>query len=112
MVCAVIAGDYVGHPIRKGPKGIAIADGFKLIYLTKDNVKSYKIITEDICKSAASGISRGIVDGALLGPVGLLEGTLEKNKDVYHMAIQFRDSKRSLLEVDDIIYRQLVKDLS
>jgi len=111
MLCTVIAGDYEGHPIRKGPKGIAIGDGFKLVYLTKDYVKSYKLITEDICKSAASGIPRGIVDGALLGPVGLLEGMLAKNKGVYQMAVQFRDSKRSLLEVDDIIYKQLVKDL-
>jgi len=111
MLCTIIAGDYKGHQIRKGPKGIAIGDGFKLIYLTKDNVKSYKIITEEICKLAASGIARGIVDGALLGPVGLLEGVSAKNKDVYQMAIQFRDNKRSLIEVDDNIYKQLVKDL-
>jgi len=109
MLCSVIAGDYIGHPIRKGPKCIAVGDGFKLIYLTKDNVKSYKIITEDMCKTAASGIAKGIVDGALLAPVGLLVGI--SNKDVYHIAIQFRDSKRSLLEVDDIIYKQIVKDL-
>lgn len=111
MLCSVIAGDYQGHAIQKGTKGVAIGNGFKLIYLTKDNVKSYEVITEDICKSAASGVSRGIVDGALLGPVGLLTGLSVKNKGIYQMAVQFRDGKKSLLEVDDKFYKDLMKEL-
>lgn len=111
MLSSVIAGDYQGYAVKKGPKGVAVGKGFKLIYLTKDNIESYEIITEDIRKSAASGISRGIVGGALLGPVGLLAGLSAKNKGIYQIAIQFKDGKKSLLEVDDKIYKQLIKDL-
>jgi hypothetical protein len=37
-------------------------------------VKSYELITDEHRKSAASGVARGIVGGALLGPVGMLAG--------------------------------------
>lgn len=51
----------------------------------------------------------GAVGGILLGPVGLLAGLSAKNKDIYQIAIQLKDGKRSLLEVDDKICKALVK---
>lgn len=111
MINSIIAGDYEGHVVQKGPKGVTISKGFKLIYLTKENVESYEVITEDIRKSAASGVSRGIVGGAILGPVGLLAGLSAKNKGAYQVAIQFKDGKKSLLEINDKVYKQLIKDL-
>jgi len=82
------------------------------VKLNKDTVDSYELITEEHRKSAASGIARGLVGGALLGPVGLLAGGLSaKNKGTYQVAIQFKDGKRSLLEIDDKIYKGLIKAL-
>ena len=50
--------------------------------------------------------------GALLGPVGLLAGGLSaKNKGAYQIALAFKDGKRSLIEVDDKIYKALVASL-
>lgn len=108
---AVIAGDYVGKVISTTVQGIYIMMGFmKTLYLTKDNVENYEIITDEHRKSAASGVARGLVGGALLGPVGLLAGGLSaKNKGIYQIAIQFRDGKKSLIEIDDKIYKVLVK---
>ena len=108
----VIAGDYAGKQVLGG--GIAqagISLGLvKQLYLNSTIVESYELITDEHVKSAASGIVRGLVGGALLGPVGMLAGGLSaKNKGIYHVAIQFKDGKRSLLEVDDKIYKAIIQ---
>ena len=73
-------------------------------------VDSYELITDEHRKSAASGIARGLVAGALVGPVGLLAGGLSaKTKGIYQVAIQFKDGKRSLVEVDDKVYKAIVR---
>lgn len=112
----VIAGDYEKHGVY--PYGF-IGDKVRLstgrnefIFLNKDTVETYEVITDEHRKSAASGIGRGIVGGALLGPVGLIGGALSaKNKGTYQVAIQFKDGKKSLLEIDDKVYKALVKSM-
>ncbi|WP_102274099.1 hypothetical protein [Cytobacillus massiliigabonensis] len=107
----VIAGDYEGsivmgfvtpgiYPTPKTP-----------IELTKENVNSYEVITEEHRKSAASGITRGLVGGALLGPVGLLVGLTAKTKGTHVIAIEFKDGKKSLIEIDEKLYKALIKRL-
>lgn len=109
----VIAGDYLGKGLILGMGKPSLVVGFgKNYYLTKDVVESYELITDEHRKSAASGVARGLVGGALLGPVGLLAGGMSaKNKGVYQVAIQFKDGKKSLLEVDDKMYKALVRTL-
>ena len=112
MVSMVIAGEYKGSSISVGFSSIKFCKGFKRIKLDKSNVESYELITEEHRKSAASGIGRGLVGGALLGPVGMLGGALSaKNKGRYQLAIQFKDGTKSLLEVDDLTYKALVSIL-
>lgn len=108
----VIAGDYEGKKVDGGGLSLAfIMDGMlKTINLDSKNVKTYELITDEHRKSAKSGVARGIVGGALLGPVGMLAGGISaKNKGIYQVAIEFTDGKRSLLEVDDKIYNAIVK---
>lgn len=109
----VIAGDYEGRGIIAVLGQVSIVVGFgKNYYLTKDVVDSYELITDEHRKSAASGVARGLVGGALLGPVGMLAGGLSaKNKGIYQMAIQFKNGKRSLIEIDDKIYKAIIKIL-
>ena len=106
----VIAGDYIG-------KGVSRIGGVVQIYLDRKNyilldkyeIDSYDVITEETTKSAASGVARGAVGAALLGPVGLLAGMSAKNKGVYTIAIRFKDGKKSLIEVDEKIYKEFIK---
>lgn len=107
----VIAGDYEGKVVGRGGSIAFISIGLiKSIDLNKKNVASYELITDEHKKSAASGVARGLVGGALLGPVGMLAGGISaKNKGIYQVAIEFTDGKRSLLEVDDKIYNAIVK---
>lgn len=109
----VIAGDYVGKNVVQAAGACSISLGFmKVLLLNKGTVESYEVITDEHRKSAASGVSRGIVGGVLLGPVGMIGGALSaKNKGTYQVAVQFKDGKRSLLEVDDKAYKALVKSL-
>lgn len=73
-------------------------------------VESYELITDEHRKSAKCRIARGLVGGALLGPVGILAGGMSaKSKGIYQVAIQFKDGKRSLLEVDDKIYKAIIQ---
>jgi len=108
----VIAGDYEGKMIINllGNAAISISFG-KCINLDKTTVESYEVITEEHRKSATSGITRGLVGGALLGPVGLLAGLTAKNKGTHVLAIEFKDGKRSLLEIDEKFYKQLVQKM-
>lgn len=107
----VVAGDYIDKPIVRVGMFASIAVGIfkKNVDLDKNNIASYELITDEHRKSAASGIARGLVGGALLGPVGLLAGLSAKNKGIYQVAIQFKDGKRSLIEVDDKIYNAIIQ---
>ncbi|WP_273483606.1 hypothetical protein [Desulforamulus ruminis] len=107
----VMAGDYVGKSLIGTGGIIQIVVGFaKTVALDKTTVESYELVTDEHRKSAASGVARGLIGGVLLGPVGLLAGGLSaKNKGIYTIAISFKDGKKSLLEVDDKLYKSLIK---
>jgi hypothetical protein len=109
----VIARDYNGKNVVQAAGACSIAVSlFKPLLLNKNSVETYEVITDEHRKSAAGGIGRGIVGGALLGPVGLIGGALSaKNKGTYQVAIQFKDGKKSLLEIDDKVYKALVKSM-
>lgn len=109
----VIAGDYEGSRISSTFGAVYIQSGFTSQYsLDKNNVEAYEVITEERRKSAASGAARGLVGGFLLGPVGMLAGGLSaKNKGTYQIAIKWKTAGKSLIEVDEKIYKSLVKSL-
>lgn len=109
---AVIAGDYEGKKFVNSSKGIILAISLtKSITLNKDTVESYEVMDESSKTSAVSAVSRGLVGSFLLGPVGLLAGISAKKKGVHVVAIQFKDGKKSLIEIDDKLYKTLMKTL-
>jgi hypothetical protein len=109
----VIAGDYEGKNIvgKPGMKHPVIALGMiKSIPMNNETVETYELITDEHVKSAASGVARGLVGGALFGAVGMLAGVSSgKNKGIFQVAVQFKDGKKSLIEIDDQAYKALVK---
>ncbi len=107
----VIAGDYNGSIVGQALGQPYISTGFaKSIHLNNSDVESYELITDEHRKSAKSGVARGLVGGVLLGPVGMLAGGMSaKSKGIYQVALQFKDGKRSLVEIDDKIYKSIIK---
>ncbi|MBD8037085.1 hypothetical protein H9635_10040 [Solibacillus sp. A46] len=108
----VIAGEYLNCNVMSAFGQVSIQTGFtKSIQLDKTTISNYELITEEHRKSAVSGVSRGLIGGVLLGPVGLLAGLSAKNKGTHTLAIEFLDGKRSLIEVDEKIYKALIQKL-
>lgn len=108
----VISGDYMNKPIMATGGKILIVCGFtKRIEISKSTVRDYEIIDEEKRKSAASAVGRGLAGGLLLGPVGLLAGLSAKSKGIHTVAVQFMDGTKSLLEIDEKIYKELVKKM-
>lgn len=109
----VIAGDYEKKQVYlettlSGKKAVIKAGFIKKVYLDKSTVESYEVIDESSRKSAASAVGRAAVGGFFLGPVGLAAALSAKSKGIHTIAIQFKDGHRSLLEVDDKIYKAIV----
>lgn len=108
----VIAGDYIGKQVLGGgvsQAGIALSF-IKQLYLNETTVESYEVIADEHNKSAASGAMRGVVGGALLGGAGMIAGALSaKEKGIYTISIQFKDGKKSLIEVDEKLYKAIVQ---
>ena len=108
----VIAGDYSGFQVMSSFGIVSIVTGFgKSVTLNKTTVENYEVVTDEHRKSATSGIARGLVGGFLFGGIGILAGGLSaKEKGIYQVAVQFKDEKKSLIEMDDKIYKSLIKN--
>ena len=111
----VINGDYKNRKVELGVNRAFIRDGNfgfgKKIYINSDTVENYEVMNEQHQKSVSSAVSRAAVGGLLLGPAGLLAGVSAKTKGAYMVAVQFKDGKRSLLEIDDKIYKTIINQL-
>lgn len=66
-----------------------------------DNTIDYTIIVGgDTRKSVGSSITRGIIGGALLGPVGLIGGALSgKNKSETTFTVVYKSGRREVVTV-------------
>lgn len=103
----VIAGDYIGAAVSETLGTVTVGN----ITFSKHTVSSYEVITEEHRKSAVSGVVRGLVGKAVLGPVGLLAGLSAKNVGTYTVAVNWKSGKKSLIEVNDKIYKLILKEM-
>ncbi len=100
----VIAGDYEGKQVLSGFGNLFISLSFKeTVDLNKTTIKEYEILDEETRKSATSAVGRAFVGGVILGPVGWLAALSAKKKGIHTIAVEFKDGKRSLIEVDEKI---------
>lgn len=110
----VIAGTYQGRHVMEVWGKLYIFTGlFKEdVTINKSTVCRYEVMSETQTKSAASVAGRGLVGGLLLGPVGLLAGALSaRAKGDYVVAIEFHNGDKSLLEIDEKLYKTLLRHL-
>ena len=107
----VIAGDYNGCKIVMSLGVVMIQKGFKHIALNKQNVNEYEVMDSETRKNAVSAVGRAFVGGVLIGPIGWLAAISAKRKGIHTIALEFEDGKKSLIEVDEKIYKSLVRAL-
>lgn len=109
----VIAGDYEKKDVCfqstwSGKKVFIQAGIFKKIIIDKATVEAYEVMDETSKKSTLGAVGRAAVGSFFLGAPGLLAALGTKNKRNHVVAIQFKDGKRSLIEVNDKIYRAIM----
>lgn len=105
----VVAGDFEGHAVRD--RGVIQIEQNWLTTkeITIETVESYEVLDVTQRKSASSAVGRAFVGSVILGPVGLLAGLSAKSKSTHLIAIQFKDGEKCLIEIDDYIYKKLLK---
>lgn len=105
----VIDGDYKGKSVIPTALGVTIVLGlFKKVMINESTVEDYEVFDSEKTTSATSAMGRGAVGSFFLGPIGLLAATSAKKKGVYVIAVQFKDGKRSLIEVNEKVYKQIL----
>ena len=107
----VIAGAYQGKLINQALGSPYIQLGFLKTLELKGQVTNYEILDTTSTKSASSAILRGAIGATLLGPVGLLAGLSAKNKNSKLIALKFKDGQECVVDVDDKVYRAILKTL-
>lgn len=105
----VIAGDYENKKVQESFGTLKITSLTEERVIDKKTVETYEVITDEMRKSGTSAILRGGLGSLVFGPVGVLAGLTAKNKGTYQVAVQFRDGKKSLLELDEKLYKLLIK---
>lgn len=78
---------------------------------TRNGIASYEVIDKSSVKNTSNMVKRGILGSLLAGDAGLLAGALSsKDTNTYTIAVEFKDGKRSLIELDDEYYKIFIRD--
>lgn len=73
-----------------------------MIFYSDDEIDYTIIVAEDSKKSLGSAITRGVIGGALLGPVGLVGGAITgKNKSKTTFTIVYKNGHRTVVTVSN-----------
>lgn len=111
----VIKGAFTGYSVVACPftKAIFLMGEFNF-EISKYTIEKYEVIETQSRKSTSSAILRGSIGVALLGAAGILAAITAKKKNSHLIAIQFNSTyrnRKSLLEVNDKIYKYLITSL-
>lgn len=108
----VISGDYSGLSVSLTMNNAELGIGFlgiNSVYINKSTVQDCQLMDASSRKSATSAVGRAAVGATLLGPVGLAAGLSAKNKGTYLVSVVFKTGEKSLIEIDDKLYKELLK---
>lgn len=110
MKNTVVAGDYKNKNLILENDLLYIMEGlFKKYPINKDTVEEYEVLDENSRVSGSSAIGRAFIGSAILGPAGLLAAVTAKKKNTIVVAVQFKDGKKSLIELNEKYYKCLVR---
>lgn len=70
-------------------------------YIDPKGIKKTIIVSQSSRKKATSAISRGLIGGAILGPVGLLAGASAKSKETTTFQVIYNNGKQETIIVEN-----------
>ena len=112
MANVIQAGEYEGFIIMQKHGGLWCTKGVGGFLIDKSTVQAYEDISTESSKSLSSGIARGLIGGAMLGGVGAVAGAVSaKSKNTYSVAVEWRNGKKSLLELDGANHKLFLKKI-
>lgn len=109
----VIEGEYKGKIVGHAAGEVYITLRlFKTLDLNSKNVESYQLVDEQIIGAGTGeSVLRGLVGGAVAGGAGAMAGVMTApQNDIYAVIINFKDGKRSLIEINGERYSILKKN--
>lgn len=106
MSNTVIKGDYQGYIVINNGINIGLKKMFKdMVIVDKNTVETYEVLTEEAKTSASSAVLRGGAGAVLLGPIGLAAAFTARKKGIYTVYIEFKDGKKSVVELKEKEYK-------
>ena len=107
----VVAGDYKDYNVVTFGNKLYFMMFTKRVEITSADVFKYEII-DDIKKSFWGTLVSGAAWGALFGTPGLIASTMSSaRKRRFLLSIEFNNGKKSLVEVSDNEYKNIIKVL-
>lgn len=105
-----IAGAYQGKLVGNiGGTPCIFLKLTETLILDKTTVSKLELIDETSDISVASAATRGLIGEILFGPIGLAAAGTAARNEKYILGIEFKDSKRCVVKVDNKIYKNIVK---
>ena len=109
----VVAGDYRGKLVCSGfGEAFISLTTTKPLYLNKDTVRTLVPLKDDSRISVASAAMRGLAGELILGPIGLVAAATARRDGIHIVGIEFKDGKRSVVEIDDRRYEAMARSCS
>lgn len=108
----VLSGDYAGASLiaDKSGKLVLMANEGPL-YLDSTTVENYNVVNNSESRSAGSAVKRAAVGKAVFGRKAMIAGAATAKKVVtYEVGVNFKDGKRSLLQLDEAGYKLLSRN--
>ena len=107
----VVAGDYKDYSVVTFGNKLYFMMFTKRVEIKSQDVFKYEII-DDIKKSFWGTLASGVACSAIFGTAGLIASTISSTrKKRLLLSIEFNDGKRSLIEISDSEYKNIVKAL-
>lgn len=112
----VSTGDYAHFKISIDTKNclkISALNGWKplTIKINPETVDSYELIGEESHTSGSSAVGRAAVGSFLLGPIGVAAALSAKKKGIHTIGIKWKDGGKSIIEIDDKLYKTFLSSM-
>ena len=105
----VVAGDYCGYDVIAYNNKCFFMLHLKRIRVDKSIVSKYELVNDVQNHSYWKTLGKGAVGGMLFGTVGMLVGVASNStKTTYLLSIEFKDGKKSLIEIESDEYKSIL----
>lgn len=108
----VIAGDYCGYDVIVSFGKVTLMHRLAKTPVDKTSLLKWELVDSQNASGFWGSFLRGYVSQAFLGTAGLFASAARSaTARNYLISLEFVDGKRSLLEIDDRLYKKLVPAL-